>query len=87
MDLELMLYAVVMLVAGVMYIATTSIATECANESAFHNPNDKEKNYKLSHPSNFGFIIFNLVCAIFITISGLIGIYLAATQATQVVEE
>lgn len=86
MELQLMIYAVVMLFAGVMYIATTSIATECANESAEFHPEDLEKNYKLKHPSNFGFIVFNLVCAIFITILGLVGVYMAATSGGEVTE-
>ena len=77
MDLELLLYAIVMLIAGVMYIATTSIATECANDSEKANAT---KNYKTDHPGSFGFIVFNLVCAVFITLAGIVGIYLASTK-------
>jgi hypothetical protein len=77
MDLELLLYAIVMLTAGIMYIATTSIATECANDSEMANAT---KNYKTDHPGNFSFIVFNLICAIFITLGGIIGIFLASTK-------
>lgn len=68
MNIVFMIYAIVIIIAGGFYIATSSIAQDCVNA----NPDYAKKNQ-----SNAGFIISNLVCAVLITLSGLIGIYFA----------
>lgn len=71
MDITLLGYAIVLLLAGIFSIATSSIGIECSNEC------DK---YKDEKKSNFNFLIVNLVSAILVTISACLGIYLAITQ-------
>lgn len=71
MDSKLLGFTIILLLAGVFHIATTSIGIQCANE----NPGYKEK-----HPSNGGFLISQLVCGILITILAIVGVYLAATD-------
>ena len=71
MDSKLLGFAIILLLAGIFHIATTSIGLQCANET----PGYKEK-----HPSNGGFLISQLVCAILVTLLAIVGIYLAATD-------
>lgn len=71
MDSKLLSFTIILLLAGVFHIATTSIGIQCSNQ----NPGYKEK-----HPSNAGFLISQLVCGILITILAIVGIYLAATD-------
>lgn len=71
MDGKLVGFAVLLVLAGVCYIATTSIGIQCSNE----NPG-----YKESHPTNSSFLISHLVTAILITIMGCVGIYLGVTE-------
>lgn len=71
MDLKLVSFAVLLVIAGICYIATTSIGVQCSNE----NPGYKEK-----HPTNNSFLISHLVMAILVTILGCVGIYLGVTE-------
>lgn len=70
MNIELLGYAIVLLLAGIFSIATTSIGIQCANANSA---------YKEEHSSNQTFLIVNLVSAILVVIIALVGIYLAAT--------
>jgi hypothetical protein len=70
MESKLVAFAVILLIAGVFHIATTSIAIQCGNE----NPG-----YKEAHPSNSNFLISQIVCGILVVILASIGIYLGAT--------
>ena len=69
---ELMIYASIMFIAGLLYIATSSIAAQCINYKPTNNAL-----YSDVYPSNAGYITSNLVSAVFITIVGMVGIYLA----------
>jgi hypothetical protein len=71
MDTKLLGFTVLLLIAGVFYIATTSIGIKCSND----NPNYKENN-----KSNTGFLISQLVSAILVTLIAAFGIYLAVTD-------
>ena len=66
-----------MLVGGIFSIATSSIAINC------YNKNEKTKE---ETPSNFNFLIFNLVCAILLVLIGCISIYFAFKPSKKVVE-
>jgi cell division protein FtsW (lipid II flippase) len=70
-DGKLLAFTILLLLAGVFHIATTSIGIQCSNA----NPS-----YKEEHPSNSSFLISQLVCAILITILAIVGIYLAVTD-------
>jgi hypothetical protein len=72
MDSRVISFAILLLLAGIFHIATTSIGIQCSNESS---------GYKEKHPSHTGFLISQLVCAILITIIGIVWIYLA-TKST-----
>lgn len=73
MDTRFLSFTILLLLAGIFHIATTSIGIQCANES----PEYKDKN-----PSTASFLISQLVCAILITIMAIIGIYLVFTDKT-----
>lgn len=68
MQIELLVYAIILLLAAIFSIATSSIGIQCGNENT---------GYKEAHPSNAGFLISNLVSAILVAIIAMIGIYLA----------
>lgn len=70
-DGKLLAFTLLLLIAGVSHIATTSIGIQCANENS---------GYKEKHPSNSSFLISQLVTAILITILAIVGIYLAVTD-------
>ena len=59
--------AIIFLIAGILGIATSSIATECY---------DKNPAYKDSKRDNYNFVIVNLVCNIFILLLSLYSLYL-----------
>jgi uncharacterized protein (UPF0333 family) len=71
MDVKLLGFAVLLVIAGICYIATTSIGIQCSNE----NPG-----YKEAHPTNNSFLISHLVTAVLVTILGCVGIYLGVTE-------
>ena len=71
MDSRFLSFTILLLLAGIFHIATTSIGLQCANESPA---------YKAKHPSNSGFLISQLVCAILITLLAIVGMYLAFTD-------
>jgi cell division protein FtsW (lipid II flippase) len=70
MDTKLLTFTIILLLAGVCHIATTSIGIQC------NNNNDK---YKEEHGSNFTFLVSQLVTAILVTILAIAGIYFAVT--------
>lgn len=71
MDGKLVGFAVLLVIAGACYIATTSIGIQCSNE----NPG-----YKEQHPTNSSFLISHLVSAVLLTILGIVGVYLGVTD-------
>jgi uncharacterized membrane protein len=71
MDTRFLSFTILLLLAGVFHIATTSIGIQCSNEA----PGYKEK-----HPSNGGFLISQLVSGILVTILAIVGMYLAFTD-------
>lgn len=77
MDGRFLSFTILLLLAGIFHIATTSIGIQCSNES----PAYKEKN-----PSHGGFLISQLVSAILITILAMIGMYLAFTDKVPTVQ-
>lgn len=70
MDSKLLSFAIILLLAGVFHVATTSIGIQCSNEYP---------KYKDDHPNNGGFLISQLVSAIFVTLIASIGVYLAVS--------
>lgn len=70
MDTTFIKFSILLLLAGIFYTATTSIGIQCSNDSP---------EYKQQSPNNVRFLISQLVCAILITIMGLVGIYLGST--------
>jgi hypothetical protein len=77
MDIKLVGFAVLLVIAGACYIATTSVGIQCSNE----NPGYKEK-----HPTNSSFLISHLVSAVLVTILGVVGIYLGVTDKVPVMK-
>jgi hypothetical protein len=57
MNTQLMILGIIMLVAGIASIATSSIGIQAYNQC--DKPNLKE-----AHPSNFKYLVFNLILAI-----------------------
>lgn len=70
MNTRMLSTAVAIVFAAIFGIATTSIAIECYNSQ-----NAKIKEEK---PSNFNFVVFNLVCNILMLILGFVCIYMAS---------
>lgn len=64
---ELLSYTIILLLAGIFSIATSSIGIECGNSN--------DSKYKNDKPNNQTFLIVNLVSAILVTIIALFGIY------------
>lgn len=62
--------AIIFLIAGVLGIATSSIATECY---------DKNLAYKDSKKDNYNFVIVNLVCNILLLLLSLYSLYIGFT--------
>jgi hypothetical protein len=71
MDTRFLSFTILLLLAGIFHISTTSIGIQCSNEA----PGYKEKN-----PSHGSFLISQLVCGILITILAIVGMYLAFTD-------
>lgn len=70
-DTKLLTTAIVFLVAGILGVATSSIATECY---------DKNPTYKESKRDNYAYIIVNLVCNIFLLLLSMYSLYLSFTS-------
>ena len=71
MDTRFLSFTILLLLAGIFHISTTSIGIQCSNDS----PGYKEKN-----PSQGSYLISQLVCGILITILAIVGMYLAFTD-------
>jgi|LakMenEpi03Aug12_release.lakeMendotaPanAssembly.Ray.scaffolds.fasta_scaffold1067106_1 hypothetical protein len=71
MDTKLLSFTMLLLIAGIFHIATTSIGIQCSNEAP---------GYKDKYPNNPGFLISQLVCGILMTILAILGVYLAVTD-------
>lgn len=67
---QILLTAIIFLIAGILGIATSSIATECY---------DKNPAYKDSKRDNYNFVIVNLVCNIFLLLLSLYSLYIGFT--------
>lgn len=65
---KLLSYSVLLLIIGIFSTATSSIAIQCSNS----NPE-----FKVEHPSNFNFIVVNLVSAVSGILIAIIGIFLS----------
>lgn len=52
---------ILLLIAGIMGVAVSSIGTECYN---------KNESFKKQKPSNFSFLTYNLVCAVVLILVG-----------------
>lgn len=68
MNGQLLSFTFLLLLAGVFYIASTSIGIQCMNA----NPQ-----YRDQSTSNSGFLISQLVSAILVTLLALYGMYLS----------
>jgi uncharacterized membrane protein len=66
MNLQILTYAMILLIAGIFSIATSSIGVQC------HNKNEE---YKRANESNQTFLIVNLVSAVMVTLVACFGIY------------
>lgn len=66
-NMNLLGTAMIFLIAGILGIATSSIATECY---------DKNPEFKESKRDNYAYIIVNLVCNIFLLLISLYSLYL-----------
>jgi hypothetical protein len=62
--------AIIFLIAGILGIATSAIATECY---------DKNPAYKDSKKDNYNYVIVNLVCNIFLLLLSLYSLYIGFT--------
>lgn len=71
MNSQLLAYTVILLLAGIFSIATTSIGVQCSNSC---------ETYKTEHPSNQTFLIVNLVSAILVTLIAFFGVYVSITS-------
>lgn len=63
MNTQLLTVAIIMILAGIASIATSSIAIQAYNKC--NSPNLKEE-----HPNNFNYLVINLVLAILLTLGG-----------------
>jgi len=70
-DTKLITTAMIFLVAGILGVATSSIATDCF---------DKNPTYKDSKRDNYAYIIVNLVCNIFLLLLSMYSLYLSFTS-------
>lgn len=68
MNGQLLSYTLLLLIAGIFSIATSSIGIQCDNECT---------TYKDAHNSNHTFLIVNLVSAILVTLIAIVGVYFA----------
>jgi hypothetical protein len=67
-NMRMMSTAIAIVIAAILGIATSSIASECFN---------KHESYKTEKKSNFDFVVINLVCNILMLLLGFICTYLA----------
>lgn len=63
-------FAILLLLVGICYIASTSIGIQCANAN---------ESYKKENTNNFNFLISQLVSGILVTLISFYFIYLAFT--------
>jgi len=70
-DTKLITTAMIFLVAGILGVATSSIATECYNTYPAYRDSKKD---------NYAYIIVNLVCNIFLLLLSLYSLYLGFTS-------
>lgn len=71
MNTQLMIIAIIMLVAGIASIATSAIGIQAYNKC--DNPNLKE-----AHPTNFKYLVFNLILAIALVLGSFATFYYAS---------
>lgn len=79
MNLQLLTFAFILLLAGIFSIATSSIGIQCYTES-MDKTITKDDAYKTSHQTNNNFLIVNLVSAILVTLIALYGFFAASSQ-------
>jgi hypothetical protein len=68
MNTKLLIAASIILVAGVLAIATSSIGTECYN---------KHETFKKEKTDNFNFLVFSVVSGVFMIIAASVSSVLA----------
>lgn len=66
MDGKLLTYIFILLIAGILSVATSAIGVKCSNACT---------TFKENNQNNFRFLIVNLVSAIVVIIIALIGTY------------
>ena len=66
----LLCIACIMFIASILGIATTALGIECYNE---------HKTFKDARSQRFGFMTFNLVCAIFLLLASFVLLYMGFT--------
>lgn len=71
MNTQLMILAIIMLVAGIASIATSSIGIQAYNKC--DNPNLKNE-----HPANFKYLVVNLILAIALVLGSFATFYYAS---------
>lgn len=71
MNGQLVGYAVLLIIIGASYIATSSIGIQCMNNN---------EAYKEENGGNSGFLISQLVMAILVTIAGFVAVYFGVTD-------
>uniref|UniRef100_A0A6C0KHH3 VP11 n=1 Tax=viral metagenome TaxID=1070528 RepID=A0A6C0KHH3_9ZZZZ len=69
MNTQLMILAIVMLVAGIASIATSAIGIQAYNAQA---------SLKVDHPSNYKYLVTNLILAIFLVLGSFATFYYAS---------
>ena len=73
MEMKMMITAIALLIGGIFSIATSSIGIQC------YNSDKKGADQKSESPSNFNFLVVNLVSAIVMTLIAMASMYIAAT--------
>jgi len=78
MEWKVFSFALLLVICGGSYIATTSIGIQCSNSC---------EKYKKEHETATSFLISHLVAGIFITIIGIVGMYLGIADRGRAVYE
>ena len=73
MDLTILCIGMIMLIAAICSVATSSIGIECYNA-------DTSKDLKEKKSSNYGFLVVNLICAITLIFAAFGAMYIGANM-------
>ena len=70
MNIRVLLIAIIIIIAAIFSIATSSIGVEC------YNYDKSGKTLQSEKPSNLSFLVYNVVSAALMIVLGLISIYI-----------